>query len=112
MAFKKVCKTTDVAAGDSKEYRVLNKNILLINANGKFHCLSSLCPHAGAPLARGIIKGEELQCPWHGNLFRITDGTSVYAGGWTEEPLKVYPCEVRDDYVYVNVTPGEKQLKK
>ena len=80
MAFKKICKTKDVSVGNSKEYNLSKHDILVVNVNGQFHCLSARCTHAGAPLASGIIRGEELQCPWHGNLFRVTDGSLVFAG--------------------------------
>ena len=59
-----------------------------------------------APLAEGIIKGENLRCPWPGNIFRLSDGYSAYAGNWTEESLKVYPCEVRGANLFVDLGPG------
>jgi len=110
MAFKKLCKTKDIPVGDSKEYSLSKQDILVVNVNGQFHCLSARCTHAGAPLASGIIRGEELQCPWHGNLFRVTDGALIFAGMGPEEPLKVYPCEVRGDYLFVEVpNPTSKE---
>jgi nitrite reductase/ring-hydroxylating ferredoxin subunit len=107
MAFKKLCKTKDVPIGDSREYSLGKQNILAVNLNGQFHCLSARCTHAGAPLVNGMIRGEELQCPWHGNIFRVTDGSLVFAGMGPEEPLSVYPCEVRGDYLFVDLQSGK-----
>ncbi len=110
MAYRKICKINEVPTGEGREFHLGKQDVLVVNLNGKFHCLSARCTHAGAPLANGMIRGEELQCPWHGNLFRVTDG-SVISSGWGEEPLKVYPCEARGDYLYVELPAREKSAK-
>jgi len=109
MAHVRICKTKEVPPGDLKEFNPHKHSILVVNVDGKFHCLSARCTHAGAPLASGIVRGEELQCPWHGNLFRISDGSLIFAGMGPEEPLKVYPCEVKGAYLYVDI-PEDKSV--
>ena len=44
--------------------------------NELFACLDR-CPHAGAPLRIGKLRGEELMCAWHGWVFNVLNGQSV-----------------------------------
>jgi Rieske Fe-S protein len=43
---------------------------------GRFRCFSSICTHAGCPVAAA---GTTLRCPCHGSEFSIADG-SVLVG--------------------------------
>jgi phenylpropionate dioxygenase-like ring-hydroxylating dioxygenase large terminal subunit len=39
------------------------------DADGKAHLVSNVCPHRGGSLAGGKVKGDHLQCPYHGWQF-------------------------------------------
>ncbi|KFR13667.1 Apoptosis-inducing factor 3, partial [Opisthocomus hoazin] len=48
--------------------------VLLVRNRKEFSALGSKCPHSGAPLSKGALKGERLRCPWHGACFNIKTG--------------------------------------
>ncbi|NXA79545.1 AIFM3 factor, partial [Thryothorus ludovicianus] len=48
--------------------------VLLLRNRKEFHALGSKCPHYGAPLSKGVLRGERLRCPWHGACFNIRTG--------------------------------------
>ncbi|KFP21179.1 Apoptosis-inducing factor 3, partial [Egretta garzetta] len=48
--------------------------VLLVRNKKEFSALGSRCPHYGAPLSKGVLKGERLRCPWHGACFNIKTG--------------------------------------
>ncbi|NXK81724.1 AIFM3 factor, partial [Amazona guildingii] len=48
--------------------------VLLVRNKKEFSALSSRCPHYGAPLSKGVFRGERLRCPWHGACFNIRTG--------------------------------------
>ncbi|MBL8629634.1 MAG: aromatic ring-hydroxylating dioxygenase subunit alpha [Rhodospirillaceae bacterium] len=41
---------------------------------GKVHCVSNICTHRGASLAHGKVRGDAIECPYHGWQFRGADG--------------------------------------
>ncbi|NWW55278.1 AIFM3 factor, partial [Pedionomus torquatus] len=48
--------------------------VLLVRNKMEFRALGSKCPHYGAPLSKGVLRGERLRCPWHGACFNIKTG--------------------------------------
>ncbi|MBM4196807.1 MAG: aromatic ring-hydroxylating dioxygenase subunit alpha [Gammaproteobacteria bacterium] len=40
--------------------------VLFRDTQGKVHCLSNVCAHRGAALADGKLKGDCIECPYHG----------------------------------------------
>ncbi|XP_033374810.1 apoptosis-inducing factor 3-like isoform X2 [Parus major] len=56
------------------EVMVAGYPVLLVRNRMEFHALGSKCPHYGAPLSKGVLRGDRLRCPWHGACFNIRTG--------------------------------------
>lgn len=72
----------------------------LTHFDGTFAALDNRCPHQGGPLGEGSIENGCLRSPWHGWDFHPTTGKSP---GSFDDGVDTYPCEVREDGVYVQV---------
>ena len=89
-----VCPVGELAPGERKIVECEGRSIGVFNVNGSFYAVRNRCPHKGAPLCKGQIKGlvlgpepyrytieregEILKCPWHGWEFDLTNGRSIY----------------------------------
>jgi nitrite reductase/ring-hydroxylating ferredoxin subunit len=89
-----VCKASELPAGERKIVQVDGRSIGVFNVKGAYYALRNNCPHQGAPLCAGSIKGmmlpsmpgtylygregEIVTCPWHMWEFDITTGKSIY----------------------------------
>ncbi|WP_144097522.1 aromatic ring-hydroxylating dioxygenase subunit alpha [Croceicoccus sediminis] len=51
--------------------------VLYRDTNGDSIALSDRCPHRFAPLSKGTLVGDAIQCPYHGLRFG-TDGSCIY----------------------------------
>jgi nitrite reductase (NADH) small subunit len=85
---------SEIAPGGRKIVNVAGRSIGVFNVEGRFYALRNVCPHQGAPLCLGSVKGtaEEsppgeyvwgregriLRCPWHGWEFDLATGHSVF----------------------------------
>ena len=84
---------SEVPPGGRKIVEVEGRSVGIFNVHGTFYALRNRCPHQGAPLCLGSIKGltlpsapgeylwaregEILRCPWHGWEFDITTGRTI-----------------------------------
>ena len=68
------------------------KSVLVGRVDGQIFACLDRCPHSAAPLRIGKLRGEELQCAWHGWIFNVISGCSVPANPafcLTQFPTKV-----------------------
>ncbi|MFF2509439.1 Rieske 2Fe-2S domain-containing protein [Streptomyces sp. NPDC058067] len=84
---------TDVAAvsdiGDGEPLRVtaVGVPVVLVRHEGVLYALSATCTHAGGPLDEGrIVDDGCIRCPWHGSVFRLTDGKVTRGPAAVDEP--------------------------
>ncbi len=101
MPYIKLCRTDAVVPGEPRQFNVGENEIMVVNLDGRFVCLAARCTHAGAPLAEGELEGDVLACPWHGSKFKVGDGSVLR--GPAQKPLRVYPNEVRESDLWVEV---------
>ena len=79
--------------GDRRIVTIDGRSIGVLNVGGRFYALRNTCPHHGAPLCEGVVKGtmadtpaheysyvrhnEFIVCPWHGYEFTLATGRSI-----------------------------------
>jgi NADPH-dependent 2,4-dienoyl-CoA reductase/sulfur reductase-like enzyme/nitrite reductase/ring-hydroxylating ferredoxin subunit len=64
----------DFPASGLREVEVAGKKILLIRRGNEVTAIAATCPHAGAPLAEGVLHGGSVICPWHKAAFAADSG--------------------------------------
>ena len=67
----------ELAVGDVKSIHYFEKQLVMWRGeDGQVRMLDAYCPHMGAHLGRGEVRGEHLRCPFHGFCFDA-DGICV-----------------------------------
>ena len=97
--FVKVADTKDIPRSQMKEVEVGGENICIVNVEGKYFAIGSVCTHEGGPLADGTLEGYEVECPWHGSKFDVRTGEVTNPPADTPEP--VYEVKVEDNNILV-----------
>ena len=105
--FVKVSDTKDIQPSHMKEVQVDGENICIVNVEGKYYAIGSICTHEGGPLADGTLEGYEVECPWHGSRFDIRTGKVVRPPAMRSEPI--YEIKVEDDNILVKNTAKQDQ---
>jgi ferredoxin-NADP reductase/nitrite reductase/ring-hydroxylating ferredoxin subunit len=97
--FVKVANTNDIQPSQMKEVEVDGQNICVVNVEGKYYAIGSICTHEGGPLADGTLEGYEVECPWHNSKFDVRTGevTSPPAS----EPEPAYEVKVDGNSILI-----------
>ena len=105
----------EFVAGQAKLVEVNGRSIGIFRIDDQIIAVLNLCPHAGAPLCRGQVRGttlsgapgefrwgrqgEILACPWHGWEFDLLTGECLT----DRRKLHRYPVYIEDGMVYVSL---------
>lgn len=74
--FKSVATLAELPNRKGKIVRVKGKIIALFRIDGEVFALNNICPHQGAPLAKGLVNDCTVTCPLHGWKFNLRTGKS------------------------------------
>ena len=98
--FVKVADTKDIQPSQMKEVEVDDgESICVVNVEGKYYAIGSICTHEGGPLADGILEGYEVECPWHGSKFDVRTGE--VRNPPASEPEPAYEVKVEGDSILI-----------
>jgi len=62
-----IAKSTQIQPGGHMAVKALSRDLVLWRgADGALRCTEDYCPHRGAPLSHGKVKGCNLACAYHG----------------------------------------------
>ena len=94
----------DVRAAGRTSVRVAGHSLALFFHDGRVHALDNRCPHMGFPLHRGTLQDGILTCHWHHARFDLESGGTF---DQFADEARVFPVEIRDGEVWVDLSPRE-----
>ena len=101
--FERAADLADVGEGKIRSVELAGALIALCNVGGEICAVADICTHDGAPLDQGELSGGTIVCPRHGARFDARSGR-VLSPPATRK-LRVYPVELRDGAIYVDLAP-------
>ncbi len=90
---------TSVAEGRMVGGHVDGKPVLVARAGGKLFAIGAKCTHYGGPLAKGIVVGDTVRCPWHHACYSLKTGEALRAPALN--PVDCWTVAERDGSVFV-----------
>ncbi|MFG3274844.1 Rieske 2Fe-2S domain-containing protein [Streptomyces luteogriseus] len=75
--------------------------LVVREAGGTLHALADRCSHLAGPLSEGTIADGCVRCPWHGSVFRLSDGWNVR--GPATAPQPAFDTRVVDGHVEIRL---------
>ncbi|MGW4600646.1 Rieske 2Fe-2S domain-containing protein [Streptomyces sp. NPDC004457] len=68
---------------------------------GAVHALAERCSHLAGPLSEGTVSDGCVRCPWHGSVFRLSDGWNVR--GPATAPQPAFDTRITDGHVEIRL---------
>ena len=122
---------SDLPDGQRKVIDTPQGAVIVTNQAGKVYAVNAKCPHLGLPMKTGAIGPDAtgqpvITCKFHNSKFNLEDGKCITwcsgvmgipgtekvagamgkFGGKEKSPATVYPVEVEDGQVYVQLGEG------
>ena len=102
MARVRVAAAAELPVGGLKGVVADHTEICLAHAeDGNFYAINDVCTHENFLLSGGELFDLQVECPQHGSQFHLQTG--AVTGMPAVIPTSVYPVEVKDGEVYVDV---------
>lgn len=92
----RVGRPEDVPYLEGRSVRVGELRIAVFHLADGWAAVTHACPHAGGPLADGIVADGCVTCPLHGQRFSLRSGERQDAAG---PGILTYAVRVRDGYL-------------
>jgi nitrite reductase/ring-hydroxylating ferredoxin subunit/uncharacterized membrane protein len=93
------CAESELSDGAPLAVTVVDTPVLLVRDSGQLRAIGDRCTHRGGPLHEGKLSDGCVECPWHGSIFDLADG-SVRRGP-ASRPAPVFEARVVDGRVQV-----------
>ena len=90
LGWQDLCPLDELPDGRPARRQLGYLSLLAIRQGDVVHVLSDHCAHLGGPLHQGSVTeadGETcISCPWHGSVFRMSDGAVVHGPATARQP--------------------------
>ncbi len=101
MPFHPAAKVQDIPENSGVECRINGRSIAIFKLqNGELHAISNLCPHRGASLVTGELRGKTITCPLHAWKYDVTNGKNQ---DQADDQTLCYKLKVEGDQVFVEM---------
>jgi 3-phenylpropionate/trans-cinnamate dioxygenase ferredoxin subunit len=89
-----VGKTNKLKENAAYKYAEEGENILICKSDGNVYAVKNCCGNTTLPLEGAAIEKGYLICPWHGCVYRLSDGVMETN---PIQKIKKYPVTIGDD---------------
>ncbi|MGW0422226.1 Rieske 2Fe-2S domain-containing protein [Streptomyces sp. NPDC003015] len=81
--------------------------LVVRETGGAIHALADRCSHLAGPLSEGTVSDGCVRCPWHGSVFRLSDGLNVQGPAIAPQPA--FDTRVTEGQVEVRLRHHEEK---
>ena len=90
LGWQDLCPLAELAEGRPVRRQLGYLSLVAIRQGDEVHVLSDHCAHLGGPLHQGSLSEARgltcITCPWHGSVFRVSDGGVVHGPATARQP--------------------------
>lgn len=95
--FLRAGRADDVPLLEGRTVMLGNRRVAIFRTPDGFHAIGAVCPHAGGPLADGLVADNCVTCPLHNRRFDLRTGDAI----GDHEGVEAYEVVVLDGELWV-----------
>lgn len=89
---RRVASLAEIPPGEGRSVEVDGEQLAVFRCGDTVRVVTNRCPHAGGPLADGIVAGDTVTCPLHNRVVDLCTG----AVSDCDEAVRVFSAQVVD----------------
>ena len=93
----RLARVEDLPPREGRSIIVDGEELALFRCDGAIRAVAGACPHAGGPLADGIVAGDSVTCPLHGRAVNLVTGEVSDC----DTRVRVHAVTVEDGVIYL-----------
>jgi 3-phenylpropionate/trans-cinnamate dioxygenase ferredoxin subunit len=90
MKYVRAIGAEELGSGEKMKVIIEERDILLVNIDGLYYAVDSVCPHMGGALEEGRLENGNIICPRHGSAFDVKTGKVAERGKLFKIKVKVH----------------------
>jgi nitrite reductase/ring-hydroxylating ferredoxin subunit len=94
---------SDLTPGKRIPVEIANRELLLLNIDGKIYAISSVCTHEQQKLVDGLLFDTKLVCSHHFSEFDVRTGKVLSSPA--ELDLEIFETKIENGKIYVSSKP-------
>jgi len=99
--YVKIAEVDEIPKDGMQLFKTECREILVVDARGRFYAFENRCPHMGYPLYFGSLDGKVLTCGFHYAKFDVETGKSL--GAVTQKSLRMLDVKIQDTAILVEL---------
>lgn len=103
-AGERVCALEELPLDQGREFVVAGRVVAVFRTEEGVFAVDGICPHAGGPIAQGMVRKHVVTCPWHGWQYDVRTGCHQINARISLEKFSV---SIHGEDVYVAVSDSE-----
>lgn len=100
----------ELDSGGMRAIEIQGRKILLVRQGDDVTAIGAECPHAGGPLAEGVLADGKIICPWHKAAFCARSGARIDPPA--VDNLDSYAIEIRNGDIMLRSTEPLPPVKR
>ena len=101
MSFARACDLADVPSDEALAVTLGPLDVAIARDGDEVFAIQDICSHAAVALSEGEVADGTVECWLHGSCFDLRTGKPTHLPA--TEPVAIFPVDVRDGDVYVDV---------
>lgn len=100
----RITETGEIPLREGRAVRMGDRDIAVFNLGDRFVAVENRCPHAGGPLADGIVGGGTVTCPLHNWRISLESGQVTKPCDNAMAAVQTYPVRVEDGVILLGLS--------
>jgi nitrite reductase (NADH) small subunit len=106
-AWVEVGRASDIPLLEGRSVHLGGARVAIFRLPDRWAAIEHACPHAGGPLADGIVADRCVTCPLHGRRYSLTTGEREDAEG---DGVRTYEVRERDGVLELRAAADQGRL--